>query len=166
MKDYELNRRRFLKVLASLPISLPMVSTAGYAAKLIEATVSGQILSPEESLKKLVLLLGPWSAVEREKSEDFARRFMKSGHVVGPYFPEASKLVQSLASRFPAGTSASKEIDLRKLPPKERALLMNLTKQLYNFIEVRFLISDEPQWGECQTDDRMRYTLAPKIRRP
>ena len=165
MKDYELNRRQFLKALTSLPISLPMVSTVGYAAKLVEATVRRPTLSPEDSLKKLVLLFGPWSAAGGETSADFARRFMKSIHVVGSYLPESNKLVQSLAGRFPAGTVAIKEIDLRKLQPKEQELLMNLTKQLYNFVEVRLLASSEPQWGECQTDDRMRYTRAPERRR-
>ncbi|MEE9122222.1 MAG: hypothetical protein V3U56_13205 [Syntrophobacteria bacterium] len=155
MRDYKLNRRKFLGFLVSLPISLPTLSTFGY--------VSRRLLSPEESLRKMILLLGPWSATEREKAEDFARRFMKARHAFGPYLPESRKLVQGLASRFPAGTATIKKIDLRKLPPEEQELLMNLTKQLYSFIELRFLVSNEPPWGACQTDDRLRYTRAPKL---
>jgi hypothetical protein len=58
-------------------------------------------------------------------------------------------LVQSLAGRFPADTMANKEINLRKLPAKERELLVKLVKQLYSFIEVRFFVSDETPGGIC-----------------
>jgi diphthamide synthase subunit DPH2 len=53
-----------------------------------------------------------------------------------------------------------KEIDLQDLPPEERELVIELTKQLYSFIEVRFIVSAEPPWGDCQTD-RTRHTRAP-----
>ena len=158
MKEYVLKRRQFLRLL----ISLPMGFVIGWDLERYESLVYAHTLTPEESLKKLILLLAPWPVTDNKKAEDFARRFLKSKHAFGPYLPVASKLVQSLASRFPDGTLAIKEIDLRSLPAKEKELLMKLVKQLYSFIEVRFYVCNEPPWGECQ-DDTTRYTRAPTL---
>ncbi len=101
-------------------------------------------------MKKLIFLLGPWSKDEKDKAEDFTRRFLKAKDNVGIYLPESGKLVQSLASRFPDGTMAINEINLENLPVEERELLVSLTKQLYSLVEVRFDTTNEPQWGNCQ----------------
>jgi hypothetical protein len=148
MKDYDPKRRQFLRVLISLPTGFVI----GWDLERYKSIVHAHALNPEESLKKLILLLGPWPVTEKEKAEDFARRFLKAKHAVGPYLPGSSQLVQSLASRFPDGTLAIKEINLRSLPAKEQELLMKLVKQLYSFIEVRFYVSNEPPWGECHGD--------------
>ena len=157
MKASETGRRQFLRLL----ISLPMTFGIGCDSELAKASVQAAPLSPEESLKKLIRLLGPWSAPDKEKAEVFAARFVESKHAVAPYLPGSSELVQSLASRFPAQIMAVKEIDLRNVPAKERELLVQLAAQLYSLIEVRFIASDEPPWGSCQSDT-MRYTRAPK----
>jgi len=60
----------------------------------------------------------------------------------------------------PTLTIGVREVDLNGLPPEERELLLTLVKQLYNFVEVRFLVSGEPPWGECP-EDRLHHTQAP-----
>jgi hypothetical protein len=46
------------------------------------------------------------------------------------------------------------------LPADERELLVNLVSHLYSFVEVRFVVANEPPWGACQAD-RTRHTRAP-----
>jgi hypothetical protein len=156
MKDHVPGRRKFLKIM----ILLPMAFVIEVNPLLYNAVAYAATLSPRESLRKLVLLIGPWSAGEKKVAEDFGRRFIASEHAVGQYLPESSKLVQSLASRFSAETLGAEEIDLRKLPTEEQELLMKLVKQLYSFVEVRFQVNKEPEWGECQTDTA-RHTRPP-----
>jgi hypothetical protein len=152
MRKNKLGRRQFLRLAISRPASLPMVFVIGCDSVRQKAAVVAPALSPEESLRKLILLLGPWPSAEKERAENFAMRFLKAEHAVTPYLPGSSGLIQSLASRFRADTVAVKEIELRKLPANERELLMNLVRQLYSFIEVRFIVSNEPPWGECQAN--------------
>lgn len=160
MKDYDPQRRQFLRLL----ISLSMASVLGWNLDRYESLVYARTLTPEESLKKLILLLGPWPSTDNKKAEAFARRFLKSKHAVGPYLPGLSNLLQSLASRFPDGILAIKKIDLRGLPAKENELLMNLVGHLYSLVEVRFDVSNWPPYGECQ-DDTTWYTRAPMLRK-
>ncbi len=134
MSNQKLGRRQFLWLAISRPVSLSTVLTIGCDSGKHKAVFLAPELSPEESLKKLVLLLGPWPPAEREKAEDFAGRFLKAEHAVTPYLPGLSRPVQNLARRFPANTVAAEQINLRKLPAKEQELLLNLTKQLYSFI--------------------------------
>ncbi len=156
MKTSDLNRRQFLRILVSVLVTFAI----GCDREQLKTVIDTPLLSPEESLKKLILLLGPWPDKDREKAEDFAGRFLKAGHTVDPYLPESDNLVQSLASRFPADAMSMREINLQGLPEKEKELLMNLVSQLHGFVEVRFYISHEPPWGECQ-GDRTGYTKAP-----
>lgn len=160
MKDYDPKRRQFLRLLISLPVG----SVIGWNLDRYEALVYARTLTPDESLKKLILLLGPWPVTDNKKAEKFARRFLKSKHAVGSYLPRSSELLQSLASRFPDATLAIKEIDLRSLTTKERELLMNLVGHLYSLIEVRFDVSNWPPPGECQ-DDTTWHTRAPTFRK-
>ena len=157
MKRLVTNRRLLLGGL----VSLPMAFVFGRDWSLFKAADAASPLSPRASLKKLALLLGPWRGVDREEAEDFASRFVAAKHAVRPYFPEASQLIQSLASRFPASTIATKEINLSDLNAKEKELLIALVKQLYSFVEVRFIVSDKPPWGAC-LGDGMWHTRAPK----
>ncbi len=156
MKDYDLKRRKLLRLLMSLPVGIAV----GCDLEPRDAGPQTPPLSPEESLRKLVLALGPWSDTDKTAAERFARRFLAAEHMASPYLPGASEVVQSLASRFPAEAIAWKEINLQNLPAKERELLLKLVKQLYSLIEVRFLVCNEPQYGSCQTD-RMMHTRAP-----
>jgi hypothetical protein len=52
------------------------------------------------------------------------------------------------------------EVNLAMLPEEERDLLLQLTRQLYTYVEVRFFVNGEPPWGECQKDN-LRYTRIP-----
>jgi hypothetical protein len=154
MKDFQPERREFLKLVFSVPVALSI----GLEPGALIADVGKTALSPGSSLRKLIYLLGPWPEGEREKAEDFAGRFLK--HASGPYLPGSEGLVKSLAGRFPSGAMALDSINLHDLPPEERKLLMQLLNQLYTLVEVRLDASKEPPWGECQTD-RLRYTRPP-----
>ncbi len=156
MNKFDAKRRKLLK----LVISIPLGFAAGCEPAKHAPTVKQPFLDPEESLEKLILLLGPWSTTDREQGEDFARRFLGASHGGGLYLPGSRELVQSLASRFSNGATAIREINIQNLPGEEQALLMKLVSQLYSLIEVRFLASNDPPWGACQVDS-LRYTRAP-----
>lgn len=79
---------------------------------------------------------------------------------MAPYLIDKGKTLQVLASRLPNDLSAMEKIDLSEFPEKEREVLIQLTQQLYSFIEVRFLVTDEPPWGDCAYDV-LRYTRPP-----
>lgn len=156
MKKFCPSRRRFLGFLAYLPL----VFTFGCETKGKKVALTTISPAPEESLTKLVISLGPWPSREREKAEDFAKRFLKAEDAGPAYLSSSGTLVKSLAARFPDDSFSLKEVDLTGLPSEERELLLNLVSKLYNYIEVRFFVLNEPAWGECQPD-RMRYTLPP-----
>ena len=155
MKGDDLDRREFVQLMVAL--------SAGFAIGCdSEDRGSGGVaadLSPaEDSLRALVLALGPWPESDREKAEDFAGRFVT--YAGGLYLPESTETIQGLATRLPADATALNEIDLKGLSGNERELLIRLTEQLYSFIEVRFYLANEPPWGEC-LGDRTRYTRPP-----
>ncbi len=156
MNKYDARRRKLLKLVISVPLGFAFGCKPTQAGPAAEQP----LLGPEESLEKLILLLGPWSATDRERGEDFARRFIGASHTGGLYLPGSSALVQSLASRFSNDAMAIREINIRNLPGEEQALLMQLVSQIYSLIEVRFLASNDPPWGVCQLD-RLRHTRAP-----
>lgn len=156
MNSRDPGRRRFLKVL----VTLPVLYAVGWEPVLYRHTAYAADLSPEESLRKLIYLLGPWTSGEKAKAEDFSRRFLASGQNVAPYLPASGELVQRLAARFPDSTMSVKEVDLKGLSAKERELAEGLVKQIYSFVEVRSHVNGEPEWGECQTD-AMRHTRPP-----
>jgi hypothetical protein len=155
MRDYDPERRRFVRLVASLPVAFAF----GCDTDRYRSGADASEPSPEESLRKLVLMLGPWRT-EGAGAEDFAARFVAASHAGGQYVLESSELVQSLAGRFPAGAMAVSEVDLGELPADERELLLNLVSQIYSFIEARFLVANEPPWGACQAD-RTRHARAP-----
>ncbi len=156
MNRHDAKRRKLLK----LVISVPLGFVVGCEPAQRGSTVQQTLLDPEQSLEKLILLLGPWSTTDKQQAEDFARRFLGASHAGGLYLPASSELVQSLASRFSNGAMAIREINIQNLPGEEQALLMKLVSQLYSLIEVRLLASNDPPWGACQVD-RLRYTRAP-----
>ncbi len=148
MSGYELKRREFIQVLMSLPL--------GYAV----ACTGEQGTPDQESLRKLVLALGPWSDEDRVRAEEFAARFLAADHMVGLHLPESSTVIRSLASRFPEDAMSIGELDLAALSVEEREFAFQLTQQIYSLVEVRFLVSNEPRWGEC-LGGRTRYTQPP-----
>ena len=156
MKDHDPKRRELLVLLTSLPVGFVI----GCEAEPRRLPAVAPVLSPEDSLRKLILLIGPWSETDKREAEDFARRFLAAKDGGGAYLPGSGELVQGLASRFPGGTMAVGKVDLRGLPAAERELLVNLVKQFYSLVEVRFRVSNEPPFGECQ-EDWLRHTRAP-----
>jgi len=110
MKTIEkVSRRQFLntggKFLAFIPF-------AGIISCLPN---SGSRLSPEDSIKKLIFLIGPWTFKEKSVAEDFAERFLKADHV-NQYLPRSAKIVQNLAGRFPDNSWAIDNVNLQQLP--------------------------------------------------
>lgn len=155
MMDWEQDRREFLKLLASLPV----VHMIGCDAQRImpgKAPLPG----PDASLRKLIRLLGPWK--EKVTADDFIRRFLGAEHTIAPYLPDGGQSIQSLAGRFPDDKMSLDTINLGEISEQERELLLQLTEQLYSFIEIRFVLSGEPPWGACQPHDHLRYTRAPE----
>ena len=117
-------------------------------------------LSPEESLKRLIYIFGPWTLEDHSIAEDFAIRFLATNYA-NEYLPKSVNLIQSLYKQIPEKTSSVKEIDLGNIPVEEQELLITLTKQLYSFVEVRFYVSNEPSWGVCQGNPKW-HTRIPK----
>jgi hypothetical protein len=153
MKGYYTTRREFLKLVLSLPLAL----MGGCKREPVGTALKEASPGPEESLRKLLIHLGPWPPSRREDAEDFAERFLK--HASGPYLPGMAGPLQALAGRFREGMRVE-GLSLGELPREEQELLMHLVRRLYSLIEVRFAASGEPPWGECQAD-RMRYTRPP-----
>jgi hypothetical protein len=152
MSEYDAKRRQLLQFLLLAPIGLTLsCGRPGYEAP---------ALSSEQSLKKLILILGPWSATEQGEGEDFAGRFLASKVTSGSYLPDSAELVQSLARRFADGTVSVNEIKLGELPLEERTVLLNLAKQIYSLTETRFMMTGQPAVGECQ-DDATMHTRRP-----
>jgi len=138
-------RRRFViqcsKLLAFIPLA-GVVSCVGESK-----------LSAEESLKRLVYIIGPWSIEDQSLAEDFANRFLATDYAKD-YLPGSINLIQSLSKQISKETTNVKEIDLGGIPIEEQELLITLSKQLYSFVEVRFYVSGEPPWGVCQGDPK------------
>lgn len=150
MRENGLDRREFLKVLAALP--------AVYSLSCDAPPTDSILLSPDESLRKLIRLIGPWS--DSLKADEFIGRFIGAEDIVATYIPDLSLTLQVLADRFPDDGISIERVEFEKIPEEEKDLLIRLTKQLYSFIEVRFLVSGEPPWGECHSD-YSRYTRSP-----
>jgi hypothetical protein len=156
MKDFDAKRRQLLQLLVCAPLGLSI----GCGTERSKTTSDEVLLSPEESLRKLILVLGPWSAAGSQEAEDFAERFLTAKHAIDPYLPESAELIKSLAGRFPEDGTAVKEVNLRDLPDRERELLLALSRQIYSLTEVRFQIAGQPPIGECQGNATL-HTLAP-----
>jgi hypothetical protein len=148
MSRSDWKRREFVKVLMSLPL--------GYVtACAVEAKPVAQ-----DSLAKLVLALGPWPEAERERAEEFTRRFLAAERLVGFYLPDSAEVIQRVAGRLPDDAMSLSRIDLATLTTQEREFVIQLVQQLYSLIEMRFDIANEPRWGVC-LGERTRYTRAP-----
>jgi hypothetical protein len=155
MSRHELKRREFLEILMALPLGAAVACSAETGRPLSDVPVSAQ-----EAMKKLVRVLGPWSDAEAAQAEGFAQRFVAASHIVRSYFQESRAGLESLAARFPDGAMAVDELDLEGLPGEEREIAVQLTRDLYSLVEVRFFVSNVPPWGEC-LGDRTWHTKAP-----
>lgn len=148
MKGFDEKRRRTLQLLIYAPVGLAI----GCGGERSKTAADAVVLSPEESLKKLILILGPWSAAQSKEAGDFASRFIRAKHASDPYLSGSAELIQSLGNRFPGDARAVRKVDLSTLPDKERELLLALSGQVYSFTEVRFEMCGQPPVGECQGD--------------
>jgi len=147
-----ITRRRFVIQSSKLLAFIPLASAMG--------CVLDSNLDPEDSLKKLIYIVGPWTIEDNLIAEDFAKRFLKTDYV-NQYLSKSVTLIQSLYKQISEKTMTIKEIDLDNIPKEEKEILINLSKQLYNFVEVRFYVSNEPTWGQCQGNSKW-HTRIPK----
>ncbi len=138
-----LTRRRFVIQSSKILAFIPFADVIGCISD------TDSILSPEDSLKRLIYIFGPWAIDDILIAEDFVRRFLKTDFA-NQYLPDSVALVQTLSKQISNETTVVKEIDLDKIPKDEKETLINLSKQLYSFVEVRFYVSNEPSWGKCQ----------------
>lgn len=145
-------RRRFVIQCSKVLAFVPLAGVIGC----VEETK----LSAEESLKRLVYIIGPWSLEDQSMAEDFANRFLATDYAK-EYLPKSVDLIQSLSKQIAKESEEVKEIDLNNLPKEEQEVLITLTKQLYSFVEIRFYTSNEPSWGHCQGDPKW-HTRTPK----
>jgi len=152
----DIGRRTILRILLTLPLALLF----GCKLRDLVPAAKAQTPSPEDALRQLILLVGPWDERHRDQAEDFANRFLASETAVSPYLPASAAALQSIVGRLPSGEMAVDEINLVFLPGNERELLLQLTRQIYTYVEVRFFVNGEPPWGQCQSDPQA-YTRAP-----
>lgn len=149
-----ITRRRFVIQSSRLLAFLPIAAAVGCFSN------TDSKLSPEDALKRLIYIVGPWTLEDKLRAENFAKRFLQTSHA-DPYLPKSVKLIQSLTEELSEEIIAVKEIGLDNIPEEEQEILLNLTKQLYSFVEVRFYVSNEPPWGQCQ-DSSKWHTRIPR----
>ena len=140
-----INRRKFVIQSSKLLAFIPIAGAIGCISD------KDSTLSSEDSLKRLIYIIGPWSIEDNLIAEDFAMRFLKTVHA-DQYLPKSNKLIQNLSKHISEETTDVKEIDLNKISKEEQEILIGLLEQLYSFIEVRFYASKVPPWGHCQGD--------------
>lgn len=140
-------RRRFViqssRIIAFIPL-------AGIISCKLDTSA---VLTAEECFKRLICMLGPWDIEQQALAEDFAERYLKSNHAQ-KYLPKAVKLVESLSNHILEEAMDVDEIDLDNIPEEEQETLLNLTKELYSFVEIRFYVAKEQPWGQCQGDSK------------
>lgn len=151
----KLSRRKFLDSGMKVLAFIPFINIVGCIQD------RSSIPSPEDSLKKLIYVMGPWTLSDKPAAEDFANRFVQADHIVSQYLPQSADIIQKLSSRFSDNDFAVKEIDLNKLDPEERDLIVALGKQLYDLIEMRFYVSKIPPWDQC-IGDALWHTKVPQ----
>lgn len=149
-----LTRRRFVIQSSKILAFIPFAGVIGCISD------TDSKLSPEDSLKRLIYIFGPWAIDDILIAEDFVRRFLKTDHA-NQYLSKSVQLIQSLSKQVSEETMTVNEIDLGTLPEEEQETLKGLSKQLYSFVEVRFYVSKEPPWGECQGNSNW-HTRIPK----
>jgi hypothetical protein len=156
MTDHDPRRRQLLQLLATAPLACALGCDLDRGKQTAKTSAS----TAEESLKRLIRHLGPWTPAQKRGADDFAVRFVNSELFGGSYLPESAELIQSLANRLPTDVMAAGKINLGELPVKERELLVQLVEQIYSFVEVRFQMSDQLPFGQC-LGNRKAYTKPP-----
>lgn len=146
-----ITRRRFVIQSSRL---LPFIPLPGVTSCISDTKSK---LSPQESLRRLIYIVGPWTLEDHYIAEDFAKRFLATNYA-NEYLLKSVSLIQSLSMQISKESTAVKEIDLN-IPIEEQELLVTLTKQLYSFVEVRFYVSKEPPWGQCQGNSKWHMRI-------
>jgi hypothetical protein len=141
-----ISRRIFLDSLKKVLTIIPFANIIGCIQD------PGSRINPEDALKNLIFVIGPWTKEDIALAEDFANRFLQAAHIVSQYLPKSADTIQKLASRFSDEDLAAEEIDLNILPTEEQEIMKALGMQLYDLIEVRFYVSQMPEWGQCIGD--------------
>lgn len=141
MKNME--RRAFLELGIKSMVFVPM---AAYMSCNVGKT---NLASPEDSLKKLIMISGPWPVEDQSLAEDFARRFLNAEHLAGQYLPKSASIIQQLAAIFPDDAYSLDDIEIDGLPPEERDVLVSLVSHIYDVNEIQFYLAGTPQWGAC-----------------
>ena len=117
----KINRRKFViqssRLLAFIPFSGVIGCISGTDSK----------LSPEDSLKRLIYIIGPWKMEDQLVAKDFAQRYLKTIHA-NPYLPKSVNLIQQLSKLITEESTAVKEINLDKLPQEEQEIIIDLSK--------------------------------------
>jgi len=139
----DITRRKFVIQSSKLLAFIPFAGVIGCISDVDSK------LSHEDSLKRLIYIVGPWTLEDHLIAEDFIKRFLKTSYA-DQYLPKSVTLIQSLSKQISKETFAMKEIDLDNISKDEKEILINLSKQIYSFVEVRFYISNEPDWGQRQ----------------
>lgn len=141
-------RRRFTIQVSRLLAFIPLAEVVGCISE-----TKSILISPEESLKRLIYIVGPWPLEDQAIAEDFTNRFLATNYAQD-YLMKAVELLQSLSKQISKESTTVDEIDLEEIPEEEKDRLVTLTQQLYSFVEVRFYVSNEPAWGICQGDPK------------
>lgn len=139
-------RREFLDLGIKSIIFIPVFNMLACSGR------KSVLLSPLDSLKKLILILGPWPPEDKDLAEDFSRRFVRADPIIVQYLPESASLIQKLAAEFPDDTCSVDEIDLNDFSSEESNLITRLVNHLYNVNEVQFYLAGTPPWGQCLGD--------------
>jgi hypothetical protein len=151
----KIDRRRFIiqssKVLAFIPFANIVGCNSDFDPK----------LDPEESLKNLISILGPWTLEDDKIAYEFAKRFIKT-EFAKPYLKNSNLVLKGILKQIPDDHTRDHEINLTQLTDEESIMLMDLTQQLYSFVEVRFYASNEPGWGICQGDSKWHTRIPEK----
>ncbi len=151
MKKWSYSRRDFLKFLSLLPVGFMFG-----CGKESDSEETREQSETKESFKKLVLALGPWSSNQKAEAENFAERFVTASANTDPY---SDGLIKKIARRIRDNSIGLKKIDLGNFPKDERTVLIQFVQQLYSYLEIRNIITGEPIFGMCQTDN-LYYTKA------
>lgn len=154
MKTNKLTRRRFINLGTKTIAFIPVMNSMSCLPN------QNSVLNAEDSLKRILRIIGPWEAKDQSIADNFISRFLKSVMNTEPYLADSAEIVQNMASRLPNDQLKEVKIELYEIPNTEAILLESLVKHLYSFVEIRNYVINQPQIGICQGSPSWQ-TLAP-----
>ena len=81
------DRREILKMLAMVPAGLAFGCGSEWGRAILEAPIAG----PEDALRRLLLVVGPWREAEKSAAESFVERFLAAQHLASLFLPESAE---------------------------------------------------------------------------